>query len=135
MALRSTYRNPPAVAAPLGRYTHAVRTETGDAAWIHVSGQLAFEPDGTFVGEHDLRRQTERVFENLRLIIEAEGATFADVVKLSTFLTTMEDLDGMREVRSRYVVSDPPASTTVQVTALVLPGAMIEVDLVAVVPS
>jgi len=123
------------VATPLGSYSHAVRVETGDAVWIHVSGQLAFDADGRFVGANDTRAQSEQVFENLRLILEANGASFADVVKIGTFLTTMDDLEAMREVRLRYLPSDPPASTTVQVTRLVVPEAVIEVDVVAVVPA
>jgi reactive intermediate/imine deaminase len=127
--------NPDTVAPPIGSYAHAVRVETGDAAWIYVSGQLAFDADGTFVGAGDLRAQTEQVFENLNRVLEANGATFADVVKISTFATTFDDLAGMREVRARYIPADPPASTTVQVGALVRPEALIEVDVVAVVPA
>jgi enamine deaminase RidA (YjgF/YER057c/UK114 family) len=57
------------------------------------------------------------------------------VVKLGTFFTTLEDLAGSREVRARYLPAEPPASTAVQVAALVVPEALIEVDLVAVVPT
>lgn len=133
--VRTSRMNPDTVAPPIGSYTHAVRIETGDAVWIHVSGQVAIDPEGTLVGIGDLRAQTERVFENLRAILEANGATFADVVKITTFVTTLDDLDGMREVRSRYLTSELPASTAVQVVALVLPEALIEVDVVAVVPA
>jgi len=133
--VRTTRLNPPTVATPLGSYSHAVRVETGGAVWIHVSGQLAFDADGRLVGASDTRAQSEQVFENLRLILEANGASFADVVKIGTFVTTLDDLEAMREVRLRYLPSDPPASTTVQVTRLVVPEAVIEVDVVAVVPA
>ena len=56
-------------------------------------------------------------------------------MKLRTFLTTLDDLAGSREVRARYVPSEPPASTTVQIVALVAPEAMIEVDAVAFIPA
>ena len=127
--------NPETVAAPMGTYSHAVRVEAGEAAWIYVSGQLALDLAGHLVGPGDMRAQTEQVFENLARILEANGATFADVVKIQTFVTTLDDLDGMREVRSRYLATDPPASTAVQITALVLPDALIEVDVVAAVAS
>jgi len=133
--MRATRSNPDTVAAPVGTYSQAVRVETGDAVWIHVSGQIAIDLEGNLVGPGDLRAQTRQVFENLRAILEAHGATFADVVKIGTYLTTLDDLAGMREVRSEYLTSDPPASTAVQVAALVVPDALIEIDLVAVVPA
>ena len=133
--MRATRSNPNTVAAPMGTYSQAVRVETGDAVWIHVSGQIAIDPEGNLVGPGDVRAQTRQVFENLKAILEANGATFADVVKIGTFLTTLDDLAGMREVRSEYLTADPPASTAVQVVALVAPDALIEIDLVAVVPA
>ncbi|HET7235979.1 MAG TPA: RidA family protein [Actinomycetota bacterium] len=133
--MRLVRMNPDTVAAPIGSYSHAVRVETSDAVWIYVAGQIATDVDGNLVGPGDLRAQTEQVYENLSRVLEANGATFADVVKLGTFFTTLADLAGSREVRARYLPEEPPASTAVQVTALVLPGALIEVDLVAVVPA
>jgi 2-iminobutanoate/2-iminopropanoate deaminase len=125
--------NPDGVPPPLGTYSHVVKVEIGDAAWLHVSGQIAVDPTGAMVGVGDMRAQTEQVYENLRAILEAQGATFADVVKMNTYVTSLEDLAGMREVRSRYLASDLPASTAVQVVALVIPEALIEVDAVAVI--
>ena len=133
--MRATRSNPDTVAAPMGTYSQAVRVETGDAVWIHVSGQIAIDTEGNLVGPGDLRAQTRQVFENLKAILEANGATFADAVKIGTYLTTLDDLAGMREVRSEYLTAEPPASTAVQVVALVVPEALIEIDLVAVVPA
>lgn len=133
--MRATRSNPDTVAAPMGTYSQAVRVETGDAVWIHVSGQIAIDLEGNLVGPGDVRAQTRQVFENLGAILAANGATFADVVKIGTYLTTLEDLAGMREVRGEYLTAEPPASTAVQVVALVVPDALIEIDLVAVVPA
>jgi len=133
--MRATRSNPDTVAAPMGTYSQAVRVETGDAVWIHVSGQIAIDLEGNLVGPGDVRAQTRQVFENLKAILAANGATFADVVKIGTYLTTLDDLAGMREVRGEYLTSEPPASTAVQVVALVVPDAVIEIDLVAVVPA
>jgi reactive intermediate/imine deaminase len=133
--MRATRSNPDTVAAPVGTYSQAVRVEAADAAWIYVSGQIAIDLDGELVGPGDLRAQTRQVFENLRAILASNGATFADVVKIGTYLTTLDDLAGMREVRSEYLTSEPPASTAVRVVALVVPDALIEIDLVAVVPA
>jgi enamine deaminase RidA (YjgF/YER057c/UK114 family) len=126
--MQTTRLNPESVAPPIGSYSHAVRVETGDAVWIHVSGQIALDPQGNLVGAGDLAAQTQQVFQNLERILEASEATFADVVKIQTYLTTLE-------VRGRYISGDPPASTAVRVSELLFPGALIEVDVVAVVPA
>jgi 2-iminobutanoate/2-iminopropanoate deaminase len=133
--MRATRSNPETVAAPIGTYSQAVRVETGDAVWISISGQIAIDREGNLVGRGDMRAQTRQVFEHLNAILEANGATFADVVKIGTYLTTLDDLAGMREVRGEYLTAEPPASTAVQVVALVVPDAMIEVDLLAVVAA
>jgi 2-iminobutanoate/2-iminopropanoate deaminase len=133
--MRAIRSNPDTVAAPIGSYSHAARVESADAVWIYVSGQIANDLEGNLVGSGDMRAQTRQVFENLRAILEANGATFADVVKIGTYLTTLDDLAGMREVRSEYLTAEPPTSTAVQVVALVVPDALIEIDLVAVVPA
>jgi reactive intermediate/imine deaminase len=133
--MRATRSNPDTVAAPMGTYSQAVRVETGDAVWIHISGQIAIDRDGNLAGPGDLRAQTRQVFDNLKAILEANGATFAEAVKIGTYLTTLDDLAGMREVRSEYLTAEPPASTAVQVVALVVPEALLEIDLVAAVPA
>ena len=127
--------NPDAVHTPVGTYSHSVRIETGEATWIYISGQVALDADGSLVAPNDLRGQTEQVFENLKAILDANGASFVDVVKITTFVTTLDDIDGMRKVRARYLPKEPPASTAVQISALVLPGAVIEVEAVAVISS
>jgi enamine deaminase RidA (YjgF/YER057c/UK114 family) len=131
--MRLTRSNPPTVAPPIGSYSHAVRVETADAVWVYVSGQMAHDADGNVVGG-DLPAQTEQVFHNLVRVLEANGASFDDVVKIQTFITTMDGLQGSRDVRARFLPDEPPASTAVQVAALLVPEALIEVDVVAVVP-
>lgn len=126
--------NPVSVATPMSTYSHAVRVETDEGALIFVSGQIAQDEEGRFVGVGSLRAQTEQVFENLSRILAANGATFEHVVKIQTYLTTLDDLAGSREVRARYLPTEPPASTAVQVVALVVPEVLIEVDVVAAVP-
>ena len=117
-----------------GGYSHAVRVELGEAAIIYVSGQLAIDADGTFVGVDDVEAQTRKVFENLRAILSANGATFGDVVKMDTYVTDLEGLPAIREVRREFLGADPPASTLVEINGLVHPDALIEIDAVAVVP-
>jgi enamine deaminase RidA (YjgF/YER057c/UK114 family) len=127
--------NPDTVAAPIGSYSQSVRVETADATWIYVSGQIAVGLDDELVAPNDLPAQTQQVYENLRAVLDAHGATFGDVVKIQTYFTTLDGLAESREIRARYLPAEPPASTAVQVVALVVPDAVIEVDVVAVVPS
>jgi 2-iminobutanoate/2-iminopropanoate deaminase len=135
MQMKVERSNPNTVAQPIGGYSQATRVESGDTAWIYVSGQLALDRDGRLVGPDDMGAQTEQVFENLRAILEANGASFTHVVKIQTFMTRLDDLAASREVRARYLASDPPSSTTVRVGGLVLDEALIEIDAVAVVST
>ncbi|WP_066372028.1 RidA family protein [Herbidospora mongoliensis] len=118
--------NPSTVPATNGRYSHAVRT--GDL--LFVSGQVAVA-DGEVIGPGDMTRQSEVVYEFLRLILEDQGVTFEDVVHIRTFLTDMDGLLDHAAVRGRYMPSPPPASTTVEVSRLFMPGLVVEVELVA----
>jgi 2-iminobutanoate/2-iminopropanoate deaminase len=131
--MRTTRLNPTTIAPPIGLYSHAVRVETSEATWIFVSGQIAHDADGTLVGPGDLPAQTEQVFENLARVLEANGAAFSDVVKIQAYLTTLDGFDRSREIRARYLPEEPPASTAVRVAELVVPDAVIEIDLVAVI--
>lgn len=133
--MRTSRMNPDTVAAPIGSYSQSVRVETADATWIYVSGQIAVDLDDELVAPNDLPAQTQQVYENLRAVLEAHGAAFGDVVKIQTYFTTLDGLAESREIRARYLPAVPPASTAVQVVALVVPDAVIEVDVVAVIPS
>jgi reactive intermediate/imine deaminase len=133
--MRITAMNPDSVASPGGNYSHAVRIDTGDGILLFVSGQVAFDADGTLVGEGDMARQTEQVFQNLKAVLEANGGTFEHVVKLSTFMTDISQLQAMRDVRARHLPDPPPASTTVEVSGLFRPEALIEVEAVAAIPK
>lgn len=127
--------NPSTVASPIGTYSHAVRVETEEAVWIYVSGQIAQDAQGNLVGRGDLAAQTDQVFQNLVHVLGANGASFDDAVKIQTFMTTLDGLQGSRDVRARYLPDEPPASTAVQVAALLVPEALIEVDVVAAIPA
>jgi len=122
--------NPTELTKPTG-YTHVVKSAPGTT--IYISGQIAFDKDGKVVGVGDFRAQTVQVFENLKAALAACGATFADVVKVTTFVTDMKNAPTLREVRAGYFGTNPPAGTLVQVSGLVIPELMIEIEAVAVV--
>ena len=92
---------------------------------------------GKLVGEGDFEAQAERVFANVKLAVEAAGATMADIVKMNTYIVASvdpADVPKMRAVRGRYFGSGtPPASTLVYVSRLAQPGWMIEVEVVAAI--
>jgi enamine deaminase RidA (YjgF/YER057c/UK114 family) len=103
---------------------------------IYVSGQVALDEKGELVGRGDLRAQTRKVFENLKLALAAAGAGFESVVKMSYYIVGYrpEHLAPIREVRSEYLSrTHPPASTLVGVEALFQDGVLIEVEAIAVV--
>jgi reactive intermediate/imine deaminase len=125
-----SYINPPELTKPTG-YTHVVKAAEGRT--VYVSGQIAFDKEGDVVGVHDFRRQTVQVFDNVKAALAAAGATFDDVVKVTTFITDMKNAPVLREVRAQYFGKNAPAGTLVQITALVIPELMIEVEAIAVV--
>jgi enamine deaminase RidA (YjgF/YER057c/UK114 family) len=117
--------------APGTGYTHVV---TGTGRLVAISGQVAFDESGTLVGEGDPAAQARQVFENLRRCLAAAGATFADVVKLTYFVTDTAHLPAVRTVRETFIDTErPPASTAVQVAALVRPELLLEVEAFAIV--
>lgn len=75
------------------------------------------------------------MFDNMRDVLAAGGCTFADVVKVTVFLTDVDDRPLVNPVREEVFGETRPASTLVEVSALVIPGARIEVDAIALVPS
>lgn len=128
------FLNPPTLCPTYG-WTHVVSTRGGKT--IHISGQVSIDERGQVVGKGDMKAQTERAFENVRLALAAVGATFADVVKTNLYVVGLkpEHVPVIREVRSRYVSADhPPASTLVGISALVGPDWLIEIEAMAVVP-
>ena len=117
---------PAAAAAPVGPYNHAVRI--GDL--LFCSGQIPLDPATGNIVAGDIRAQTERVLENVKVILSDQGLTFANVVKSTVFMTNLGDFAAMNEVYARHFTSDFPARSTVQVAALPR-GASVEIEAVA----
>jgi len=117
------------MADPRPRYTHGWRV--GNT--VYVAGQLALDKDGNLVGPNDIGAQTRRVLENMRRVLENGGASLRDVVKVTVFVTDIRYRDGYGEVRKEFFSANPPASTLVQVACLAIPGALIEIEAVAVI--
>jgi 2-iminobutanoate/2-iminopropanoate deaminase len=117
----------PGLADPISHYTDAVRA--GDL--LFVSGFVPVDGDGQLVGGDDVVAQARQVFANLAAVLAAAGATFADVVKVTVYLTDIEDRARINPVRQEVFRDTRPASTLVEVSALATPGARVEIDAVA----
>jgi 2-iminobutanoate/2-iminopropanoate deaminase len=113
-------------------YSHVV-TVTGSGKLVFVAGQLARDAGGNIVGPGDMRAQLEQTFKNLDLCLKAAGATWADVVKTNTYVTDYEAFSKHREVRMRHFGVATPTSTTIQISRLAQPEAMVEIEMIAVV--
>ncbi len=120
----------PGQAEPISHYTDAVRA--GDL--LFVSGCVPVDGEGRLVGGDDVVAQARQVFANVGSILEAGGATFADVVKVTVYVTDIADRVRINPVRQELFGDARPASTLVEVSALAIPGAKLEVEAVALVP-
>lgn len=119
----ATDRGPKAI----GPYSQAVKAN----GFVFLSGQVALDPNTQQVVEGDVIRQTERVLENLKAIVEAAGSSLQHAVKTTVFLADMNDFAAMNEVYGRYFVTHRPARSTVEVSRLPK-DVRVEIDLIAV---
>ncbi|MFF3943845.1 RidA family protein [Streptomyces sp. NPDC001902] len=114
-------------------YSHVV---WGEGRFVAVSGQIAVDDRGELVGPGDPAAQARQVFGNLDRCLTAAGADWGDVVKLTFFVTDVAFLPAVREARDAYVDTErPPASSAVQVAALIRPELLLEVEAFAIVPA
>jgi 2-iminobutanoate/2-iminopropanoate deaminase len=118
-------------AEPISHFTDAVRA--GDL--LFVSGSVPVDSHGRLVGGDDVVAQARQVFHNVGEVLAAAGAGFGDVVKVTVFLTDVADRARINPVRQEVFGSARPASTLVEVSALVVEGAKIEVEAVALIPQ
>ena len=121
-----TIVRPARAAAPVGPYNHAVRM----GELLFCSGQIPLDPATGQLVAGDIRAQTERVLENIKIILEDQKLGFGQVVKSTVFMTNLGDFGAMNEVYQRYFVADYPARSTVQVAALPR-GAQVEIEVIA----
>ena len=125
----------PATLPPPTGYSHVAKVNNGTL--VYIAGQVSSDASGKLVGEGNFEAQVEQVFKNLKLALEAAGATMADIVKMNTYLVaevSQDDLPKMRTIRDRHLNKEkPPASTLVVVSRLARPGWLIEIEVVAAI--
>jgi 2-iminobutanoate/2-iminopropanoate deaminase len=116
--------------AAVGPYSHAVRS----GSLLFCSGQVALDPDsGQLVGEHPAE-QARRCLTNLQAVCAAAGATLADAVRCTIYMTDIEAFADVNEAYGEFFEGDPPARVTVGVAALPK-GAQVEIDAIVALPG
>ena len=124
--------NPKGVTEPAGQYSQAAQVSF-NSNLLFISGQGPQNVNGKTVGVGNMTAQAEQVFKNLQAILEAHGSSFEKVIKATIYITDMSLLAEFNAMRLKYYGTAKPASALVEVTALVDPNWMLEVELIALV--
>ncbi|SEI10708.1 Enamine deaminase RidA, house cleaning of reactive enamine intermediates, YjgF/YER057c/UK114 family [Rhizobium tibeticum] len=120
--------NPPSVRKPFGNYNHGLLVPPG-ASLLVTSGQLGIGVDDVI--PNDVTAQTELCFKAIDAILEEAGMTFADVIRISGFVTKREDFPAYMAVRDRYTLDPKPVSTLIVVGGFTRPEFLVEVEVTA----
>ncbi|MFO7294040.1 MAG: RidA family protein [Actinomycetes bacterium] len=132
--MSKTFSNPETVHRPNNdAYSHVVVVEGGKL--LFVAGQVAFDEDSNIVGD-DVYTQACQALRNLRAVLEAHGASPADIVKLNTYVVGDAHAHAAELGRARAEVLQlevPPASTLVGIASLAVEGLLVEIEAIAVV--
>ena len=110
----------------IGPYVQAIKAN----GFIYTAGQIPLDPATGQIVEGDVARQTVRVLDNLKAVLEAAGSSLEKTVKTTVFLKDMNDFATMNEVYAKYFPSQPPARSTVEVSRLPR-DARLEIEIVA----
>ena len=120
---------PKGMADPRPRFAQVVK----HGKLIYVAGQTSVDANGQLVGKGDIEAQTRQVLQNIQKCLEAAGATFDHVVKINVYSTDLDaHLGVIAKLRQEYFKKGPVASTTVQVSRLVHPDWLVEIEAIAV---
>ena len=118
-------------AKPVANYKMATRMEGGRL--LYISGQVAWDAGGNIVAKGDVRAQARQAFENLRGVLQAAGGDVTNLMKITTYITAIENFPAVAEARTAVFSGELPASTLIVVKALFHPDFLIEVEGVAAV--
>ncbi|MCC6222138.1 MAG: RidA family protein [Thermoleophilia bacterium] len=129
MATREEIRVPE-LGEPISHYTDAVRA----GELVFISGVVPTDAAGNVVGGDDVAAQARQVFENIGLVLARAGSGPEHVVKVTVYLTNVDDRSLINPVRREFFGAARPASTLVEISRLAIPGAKLEIDAVALVP-
>jgi enamine deaminase RidA (YjgF/YER057c/UK114 family) len=99
---------------------------------LFLSGQVAYTSDGGVAFRGDFKGQARGAFEAIKTLVESQGGTMANVVKLTTFVTDMAYRADLAPLREEFLGKKGPASTLVEISSLAHPDWMIEIEAIAV---
>lgn len=121
------------IRTPGGHFAQAIAVEAA-GRFVFISGMTARMADGSIAGIGDVEAQTRQVCENLKAAVEAAGGTLDDICRVDVYVRNIEHFDQIHKVRREYFSAPPPASTMVEVTKMVSPDYLIEINAIAVLP-
>jgi 2-iminobutanoate/2-iminopropanoate deaminase len=119
---------------PIGVFSQAIKV-SGPGSFVFLSGFTSRAPDGSVVGAGDIKIQTETILKNLQTILQEAGGSLDHVVKVGVFIRDMNHFKEIHEVRRRYFKPPYPASTMVEVSRMVSPEHLIEIEATAFIPA
>lgn len=111
-------------------YSHVVAVE--GRRLVFLAGQLSRDANGNVVGKGDMRAQIVQTCENIKTALAAAGASLTDVVKMTTFVTDIDEFMRHVDVRMEYFGKALPTSTTVEVRKLAQPDLLVEIEVMAI---
>ena len=115
---------------PVGPWTPAVKVPAGEM--LFIAGCIAVDENGVVVAPGDVAAQTHQVMKNFEAVVLAAGMTMADVVKITNYLVDVRDYPEVAKVRQQYLPEPYPASSMVQISGLLYPGLLVEIEGIAV---
>ena len=124
--------NPKGLVEPFGIFSGAAWQPEGRV--LHISGHVAEDEGGDIVGVGDICAQTRQALENIRTVLASVGGQMSDIAKVTVFVTDVSMLNEIHRVRAEFFEPPYPASTLVEVSRLVKPESLIEIEAVAVIP-
>lgn len=116
-------------------YTPVIVVRTGDHAHVYLSGRTARLPSGELAGKGDMRAQIRLVCENIKIALDSVGATFADVVRTTTYTTDVDEYYRCSDERFKFFQHPLPTSTLVGISRLGMPDMLVEIELEAIMES
>lgn len=122
--------NPEGMTQPTA-YTHVVRHDN----LLFLAGQVSTDAEGNLVGEGDMGAQVRQVLENMKTVLESQGASFANVVKVTIYTTDIDAYRTTGDIRREYWTGGAPASTLVQIDRLARPEFLVEIESTAIAPD
>lgn len=113
-------------------YTPIVAVRTSDHAHVYLAGRTARLPNGELAGKDDMRAQIRLVCENIKIALESVGATFADVVRTTTYTTNIDEYFRCSDERFKFFKDPLPTSTLLGVSRLGMPDMLVEIEVEAI---